>query len=618
MRQILIICIFLLQSIFLNASVLDIQNSSNIYFGKNTIFFEDVNSEYNIQDIKQLPKNSFQPLKDNVHGELFTNSTFWYKFEVKNNSSENKKRYFVFDLPWIDNINLYIINNEKQTSYKIGNRLQFKERSKKVNLINHSHNFQNGISTIYMEIKTRDPFLIPLSLLSEEEFNHKIYSEHIIEFSIYSIIISMILFNFLLYFIIKNNTYLYYVAFLGSYLFMSFAYNNYLFQFILFNMPEFQNWLQSIGVLLFPICGLFFAQSFLNLNIQHSKLNKLTKFIIFIYFLFLINIFFLDYHQHIIIAIASISFFTLYTIVIAFYSYQNGNKSALFFIIGSIFGLIGAFVTSLCVMSVIPYNWLLFKAVDFGMIIDSILLSLALANRYNIVHSSLKTAEKNLQQFNDNLENTIIQRTKELNIELGNKNILIKEISHRVKNNLQIITALFSMEMNKIDDIKAKQVIQDNIQRIKSMSILYEKFLYSQDLEHISVKEYITKIAENFNAAFNDKNIIYNLNISDIAVNSKNLIPLGLIINELITNSKKHAFNKHENPIIDILIKIDEEKRIKLIYKDNGNGTDISIVKKGFGFKLLKALAVHQLQGLIECKNNQGLQYTIKFHNDKN
>ena len=618
MRQILIICIFLLQSIFLNASVLDIQNSSNIYFGKNTIFFEDVNSEYNIQDIKQLPKNSFQPLKDNVHGELFTNSTFWYKFEVKNNSSENKKRYFVFDLPWIDNINLYIINNEKQTSYKIGNRLQFKERSKKVNLINHSHNFQNGISTIYMEIKTRDPFLIPLSLLSEEEFNHKIYSEHIIEFSIYSIIISMILFNFLLYFIIKNNTYLYYVAFLGSYLFMSFAYNNYLFQFILFNMPEFQNWLQSIGVLLFPICGLFFAQSFLNLNIQHSKLNKLTKFIIFIYFLFLINIFFLDYHQHIIIAITSISFFTLYTIVIAFYSYQNGNKSALFFIIGSIFGLIGAFVTSLCVMSVIPYNWLLFKAVDFGMIIDSILLSLALANRYNIVHSSLKTAEKNLQQFNDNLENTIIQRTKELNIELGNKNILIKEISHRVKNNLQIITALFSMEMNKINDMKAKQVIEDNIQRIKSMSILYEKFLYSQDLEHISVKEYITKIAENFNAAFNDKNIIYNLNISDIAVNSKNLIPLGLIINELITNSKKHAFNKHENPIIDILIKIDEEKRIKLIYKDNGNGTDISIVKKGFGFKLLKALAVHQLQGLIECKNNQGLQYTIKFHNDKN
>ena len=618
MRQILIICIFLLQSIFLNASVLDIQNSSNIYFGKNTIFFEDVNSEYNIQDIKQLPKNSFQPLKDNVHGELFTNSTFWYKFEVKNNSSENKKRYFVFDLPWIDNINLYIINNEKQTSYKIGNRLQFKERSKKVNLINHSHDFQNGISTIYMEIKTRDPFLIPLSLLSEEEFNHKIYSEHIIEFSIYSIIISMILFNFLLYFIIKNNTYLYYVAFLGSYLFMSFAYNNYLFQFILFNMPEFQNWLQSIGVLLFPICGLFFAQSFLNLNIQHSKLNKLTKFIIFIYFLFLINIFFLDYHQHIIIAIASISFFTLYTIVIAFYSYQNGNKSALFFIIGSIFGLIGAFVTSLCVMSVIPYNWLLFKAVDFGMIIDSILLSLALANRYNIVHSSLKTAEKNLQQFNDNLENTIIQRTKELNIELGNKNILIKEISHRVKNNLQIITALFSMEMNKINDMKAKQVIEDNIQRIKSMSILYEKFLYSQDLEHISVKEYITKIAENFNAAFNDKNIIYNLNISDIVVNSKDLIPLGLIINELITNSKKHAFNKQETPIIDIIIKIDEEKRIKLIYKDNGNGTDISIVKKGFGFKLLKALAVHQLQGLIECKNNQGLQYTIKFHNDKN
>lgn len=576
-------------------------------------YFEDKDSIHTLESIKSLEKKSFKKLKKNVHSNIFTKSTFWYKFKVENSTNKNTERYFVFDLPWIDKINIFILNNNKTTKYSIGNQLNFKNRSQKVNLLNQKHIFKEGFSTVYMQVKTRDPFVLPVSLLSKDSFNQKIFNIHTIEFAIYCTIFSMLFFNFLLYFVIRNQIYIYYVLFLSSFLFMSFSYNNFTFQYILNDTPNMQNWLQSIGIFIFSIFGLLFSKSFLNLKEEHPRVNILTKYIIYFYILLLISPFVVSYDIHIMLSIYLVVLFSFYILTISIYSFIKGNKSALFFIVGTIFGLMGTTITALSVISILPYEWYLYKAVDFGIIIDSILLSVALANRYNILYSTLQKTEKKLLELNETLEDKVKQRTNELSFQLKNKNILLKEISHRVKNNLQIVSALFSMDKKKISDKKAQEVINNNIQRIKSISLLYENFIDSKDLENIDMNEYINSITKEFQLTLENKVITYNVNVIDTKLQSKELIPLGLIINELITNSIKYAFLNKKQPEISITIRQISKNEFKLTYKDNGLGTNIDTIKKGFGFKLLKSLAVYQLNGTIECSNNKGLEHIITF-----
>ena len=605
------IILFSIKPIF--AETLDLEKDELGYVGKSVVFIEDKDSSFTIDDIVKIKDSHFKKQNNDVFLSFFTSSTYWFKIKVLNKTDDNLKRYFINDTPWIDTFNIYIYDsNNKLTKYKLGTLLPFKERSMKINLINQVHDFSKGKSTIYIQIKTRDPFIIPLSIMSEKNLYKKLLNMSFVETATYSIVTAILLFNFLIFVIARYKPYFYYILYLLSYLIMSLSYDSHTFKYIFYEMPNIQNWMQSINIFFYLIFSLLFAKSFLDLKENLPKLNKITNYILYIHIMILILTTFIGYKYSILYVSCITPLFSIYMVFLALYAYIKGNKKAIFFVLATLFGCAGAFFTASVATSLIDYNWYLFKGVDIGIVIDSILFSIALAYKYTSLTKEIKKTRDELIDLNYNLEQKVIERTNSLDMELKNKTVLLKELSHRVKNNLQIISALLSMDKNKIKNEYDKELIEMNIKRIKSISILYENFLEIESGNNISLKEYFNKIIEEFTYSATSFKVQFDLEFDDLYFNQNNLIPIGLVLNELLLNSIKYAFVKSNNSKISISF-LEKEGNNFLTYKDNGVGTNIQKLKEGFGFSLINTLVSHQLNGKIVCKNNKGLEYNIIF-----
>lgn len=223
----------------------------------------------------------------------------------------------------------------------------------------------------------------------------------------------------------------------------------------------------------------------------------------------------------------------------------------------------------------------------------------------------------------DNFENNIKildekveEKTKELKLSLEEKEVLLKEIHHRVKNNLALTISLIKLQQAKIEDIKTKSILVDIQERIYTMELLHRKLYQSSNLNSINFKEYIQTLVNDIKQTYNyDKEIELSIKIEDVFLNIEEAMPCGLILNELITNSFKYAFKETKKPKLCIHMKKDEDN-YKLIYKDNGQGLPKNINMDNpdtLGLKLIKSIAKLQLDGTLSYKNKKGLKFKITF-----
>lgn len=210
-----------------------------------------------------------------------------------------------------------------------------------------------------------------------------------------------------------------------------------------------------------------------------------------------------------------------------------------------------------------------------------------------------------------NAEQVILKNVKE-------KEILLKEIHHRVKNNLQIIISLLNLQMNSISDEQTKLILKQSKSRIESMSKIHEMLYKSTDFSTIDFKIYLKELIETLiqNFTGSAKKIKINLDMEKVVLSINTAIPLGLIINELTTNSMKHAFLNISNCEIQIQIK-ELKNTFEMKYMDNGNGYSYNV---GFnntqtlGFQLISSL-VEQLEGnIVRKKVDKGTCYSLTFN----
>lgn len=206
---------------------------------------------------------------------------------------------------------------------------------------------------------------------------------------------------------------------------------------------------------------------------------------------------------------------------------------------------------------------------------------------------------------------------EEIKASLKDKEILLKEIHHRVKNNLQIISSLLELqETFVIEDPTAVNVLHESQNRVQSMALIHEMLYQSKDLSHISFLDYIMNLVSNLFTSYGEKmNIKLTYNIADTFFNIETSIPLGLIISELVSNSLKYAFPDGKTGEITTSLQCDNT-RFELIISDNGIGLpediDIRNIKSSLGLQLVNSL-VNQLDGTIKLDRSQGTKYTIKF-----
>lgn len=225
-----------------------------------------------------------------------------------------------------------------------------------------------------------------------------------------------------------------------------------------------------------------------------------------------------------------------------------------------------------------------------------------------------KQMEEEILNLNQTLEERIVQRTAELNASLEDKIVLLREVHHRVKNNFQIIISLFNLQSRYITDEKTRQLFNESQNRIRAMSIVHEKLHRSTDIARLDLDNYITFLGNSLFTFYsmNKKGIILTTDIQDVNVTIDTAIPIGLIINELISNSIKHAFPHSRNGEISIAIHR-ETAHLTITYKDNGVGIPLDFDwrnAESLGLRLV-VLLVEQMDGTIELDRTNGTAFTI-------
>ncbi|MBN2736442.1 MAG: response regulator [Spirochaetales bacterium] len=200
---------------------------------------------------------------------------------------------------------------------------------------------------------------------------------------------------------------------------------------------------------------------------------------------------------------------------------------------------------------------------------------------------------------------------------LTEKEILVREIHHRVKNNIFNIESLLLIQADSSNNPEVSAALQDAGFRVQSMRILYEKMLISKDLRNISMKNYIEDIINSlYDVSVDKKNITIEKNIAEFSIASKQAMTIGIIINELLTNALKYAFKKGDNGLVSINIqKINNT--VTLIIHDNGIGIEINKhnmenKSSGFGLTIVKML-VEQLSGNCTIVNDNGTKTIVSF-----
>lgn len=223
------------------------------------------------------------------------------------------------------------------------------------------------------------------------------------------------------------------------------------------------------------------------------------------------------------------------------------------------------------------------------------------------------------QQHNKKLElqkSEIDKQNTQLKKLVGEKEWLVKEIHHRVKNNLQIMTSLMNIQSNYLGEGVALDAIKASQSRMNAMSLIHQKLYQSSSLVSINILKYTSELCTYLMEGFDeDKKIAIQIDIKDVEFDISQAVPIGLILNEAVTNSIKYAFDKNEDNCIKISLNSQSDDLWTLGIADNGKGLPPGFhLKKSnsIGITLMETLT-EQLGGVMDFKNENGLKISITF-----
>lgn len=245
---------------------------------------------------------------------------------------------------------------------------------------------------------------------------------------------------------------------------------------------------------------------------------------------------------------------------------------------------------------------------------------------YSIVHdiTEQRQAEKALQQAKDDLERKVAERTQELQTinaqleaSLHEKEVLLKEIHHRVKNNLQVICSLLSLQSDELQDPYTRQQFEDSQHRIRSMALVHETLYQTMDLARIDFAHYVRTLTTQLIGAYDTLagRVTLTTQLDEILLEIDQAIPCGLLLNELVTNCLKHAFPDGRAGEIHIELHADAHAQVTLRVSDTGIGLPQAVDfhnPRSLGLQLITTLT-EQLEGAITVKRGGGTTIEVIF-----
>lgn len=201
---------------------------------------------------------------------------------------------------------------------------------------------------------------------------------------------------------------------------------------------------------------------------------------------------------------------------------------------------------------------------------------------------------------------------------LREKNVLLREIHHRVKNNMQVISSLLNLQSRHTGDEKALDLLRGIQNRVKSMTLIHERLYQSEDIAKVSFVEHVQTLTSHLFSSYgiDPGNVKLNINIKDVLLDINTAIPCSLIINEIVSNSLKHAFPDGRKGEIKVAMHPLNKKEIGLVVNDNGVGLPKGMdfrKTESLGLHLVRLLAEDQLHGDIKLDRTKGTNFNIRL-----
>jgi len=606
----LILSFLLFYSTILIASSINIDVNNNESILKNSYIYLSSKNETIQEAIK---KNKFKKYSNPYINIGSSKEYVWIKLNFFNSLNKTINKSLVFTSSLLEHIELFNGKNFKVIE--------------KIDLINKRVGYTtllpylnikvkpNSMKSYYLKIHSfYTPVGFGIKLQKESDYLYQDKKDQLISGLLIGIVLAFMLYSLLVFFYTKDKSYLFYSLYLFALIYQQITYLGFTQIYFPFKFVSLDISIPIFKVVLLIITSALFAIHFLKIE-RIPLLYKIYKFFITIALIEMIILSVPKFYNIDVIVITG-AFFIVFNLLAGIIAYIKGYKQARLFVVG--FGVV--FISYLVMIS----NALGFSSIfqDFRNMLmystafEALILTLAFVDRYLILKDEKERTDAKLFKEIKNrasiIEEQVIQKTKKLNEALDTQKLLIKEIHHRVKNNLQIIVSLLRMQKDETKSQETQDILNKLEYRIKAIEKSYNLLIVKDNIENLDMQEYIESLLLDISNSYNFDRYSINIDVNAyITMPLKQAVYIGLIINELVTNSYKYAFTDKGGEI-----KIDFTKNKNnyiLIVEDNGKGMNSQKVSSSLGSKLIKTLVIKQLGGSLNFYTKNGVKYIIRF-----
>ena len=260
---------------------------------------------------------------------------------------------------------------------------------------------------------------------------------------------------------------------------------------------------------------------------------------------------------------------------------------------------------------------------QIGLVAEVFILTLGLTARISAIRrdkdiaqnkliEQLKVNEELQKEYTEELEDKLSKRTKSLDLRNKEYEMLLKEVHHRVKNNLQMIISMINMHKRRSDSDEVEEVLTGTRNKIKSMALIHEHLYSHEDFANVALDEYLTCLIEMIIDSLHKGNTInQRFKMENIVSDIQTSISVGLILNELVTNCIKYALSSHPEPALEVEIK---ERKSELIIKVQDNGRSAAkVLQDGLGYTIVKSILDNMSGSMVQKPSSEGYQVEIRL-----
>jgi two-component sensor histidine kinase len=611
MKKLILLFIFIVA--YTHAAVGIDDNKSKIELLPYSLIYKDYTKKLSIEEV-QTKSDAFAKVESGRLSFGYSpDFNVWLQVTLHNKSDKKIDKIIEYANPLTTHIDFFDIS--KGDISKDG-LFQINTDRKTVNPYFQISLEPNEIKTYYIKVSSKiTTLIIELNLWNTQEFYNKELAHQSVLQLFFGAMLILAFYNIFIYFFTRDVSYLFYVLYILGIVVHHLMYSGISYIYLL-NTENIGYFIESATfIVAFPIFTLgLFIKYFIKLK-QYPLLNKLLNIYLFL-FPFLISLFIFthsfDKFRNIFTVILLI-----YLIYIAIYTAMKGNRQSYFIVGGWIIMFIGSismYLSSIGIYNIYQYFPYI---VELTFITEALFFSIALSDKINQLQYEKNMADKELikQQIliKQRLVTEVENKTQELKGALEIQTTLLKELNHRVKNNMQTIISLVRLQADEVEDENMQNIFVTIQNRINAMSYLHELLYKQSDISHVNIHEYFDNLIGGLQDSYdNESEIIYDIQVN---LEVESAISCGLILNELVTNSFKYAFLNQKGDIWIALYK--KEKTFYLTIEDDGVGYNLNQTKHSFGLVLVKTLVENHLKGTITTTaNDSGVKNQIIWSSD--